>query len=247
MKKIVAFTILAVGLMLSPLCAAEDVQSLRPSGFVNDYAGILSAGTKQQLDAALTAVERKTTAEISVVTIKTTFPLTIEQYAVDLFGRWGIGKKGTDNGVLLLVAIGDRKVRIEVGYGLEGAITDLKSKMIIQDYIVPPFKKGNYELGISAAVVSLIDIISAEYNVKIDLSSEMARLPARAKKGSAAGNLISLLFFIMIFGFRFGTLFWVMGSGRRSYWSGGSGGSFGGGFGGFGGGFSGGGGASGGW
>ncbi len=183
---------------------------------------------------------------MAVVTVKTTSPLTIEQYAVELFQKWGIGKKGADNGILVLVAVADRKVRIEVGYGLEGAVTDLESKMIIEDYMIPAFKKGAYDAGVSACVVSLAKLISAEYGVKLAVDTKLAGAPGRARRASAGGGLLTLLLFILIFGFRFGTIFFLMGSGR-GYWSGGGRGSFGGGFGGFGGGLSGGGGASGSW
>lgn len=225
---------------------AEDARTLRPSDFVNDYAGILSTNSINKIDGVLREIEKKTTAEIAVVTVKTIQPLTIEQYAVELFQKWGIGKKGKDNGILILVASEDRRARIEVGYGLEGAVTDLNSKLIIQDLMTPAFKKGDYDVGIIAAVTMLAKLISAEYNVKLDLDSGMAEVPLQPRKASPAGSLFTLLFFILIFGFRFGTLFFLMGP-RDGYWAGGSRGSFGGGFGGFGGGFSGGGGSSGSW
>ncbi|MGD2279349.1 MAG: TPM domain-containing protein [Candidatus Omnitrophota bacterium] len=218
-----------------------------PAGYVNDYAGVLSREARSQLENLSTQIEQKTTAEIAIVTVRTTAPLTIEQYAVELFQKWGIGKKGNDNGILLLVAVDDRKVRIEVGYGLEGAVTDLQSKIIIQDLIVPAFKRGDFGLGISSGALALAKLVSAEYGVQIDLGKQMATVPTgRRARRSPLGSLITLLFFMLIFGFRFGALFFLMGSGG-GYWSGGSGGSFGGGFGGFGGGMSGGGGASGSW
>ena len=193
-------------------------------------------------------MEQQTSAEIVVVTVRTTAPLTLEGYAVELFQKWGIGKRGTDNGVLLLVASDDRKVRIEVGYGLEGAITDLQSKLIIEDIIVPYFKKGSFDGGIAAGSIMLAKLAGEEYGVDLDLKAEVGKLPVGAgagRKASPLSGLFTLIFFILIFGFRFGSLFFFMSGG--GYWSGGSGGSFGGGFGGFGGGMSGGGGSSGSW
>ncbi|MFH1798716.1 MAG: TPM domain-containing protein [Candidatus Omnitrophota bacterium] len=248
MKRIITTILILAGYFaILQTARAEDVRALQSSGFVNDYAGILPSDSKNKIEGVLREIEKKTTAEIAVVTVKTTQPFEIEQYAVELFKRWGIGKKGKDNGILVLVAAGDRKMRIEVGYGLEGVVTDLKSKLMIQDLMTPAFKKGDYGLGITAAVVMIANLISAEYNIKLDLDSSVASLPLQSGKTSPAGSLFTLLFFLLIFGFRFGTLFFVMGPRGGGYWSGGSSGSFGGGFGGFGGGFSGGGGASGSW
>ncbi|MCK4852041.1 MAG: TPM domain-containing protein [Candidatus Omnitrophica bacterium] len=232
------------------VCARSEaaVRFPSPKGFVNDYAGVLSQDAEGQIGSLLALIEKKTSVEVAVVTVKTTVPLTIGQYAVELFQDWGIGKKGPDNGVLLLVATDDRKIRIEVGYGLEGAITDMHSKMIIDDLMIPHFKKGDFDLGIMAGAVMIAKIIRDEYNVDLDLA-EAGSLPVSpkgARKRSPLSVLLTFVFFVLIFGFRFGTLFFLM-SGRGGYWSGGSGGSFGGGFGGFGGGMSGGGGASGSW
>jgi uncharacterized protein len=248
MRKVISVLLVLVFCFAGFLSSqAEDVRFPSPAGFVNDHAGVLSPGIKSQLEGVLTQFERKTGAEIAVLTVNSTQPLTIEQYAVELFQKWGIGKKGKDNGILILVAAGDRKVRIEVGYGLEGAVTDLQSKMIIEDLMVPAFKKGDYDTGIAAAAATLAKIVANEYGVEFDLKKQGMTMPVRTRpKKSPLGSLFTLLFFMLIFGFRFGTLFFLM-SGRGGYWSGGSGGSFSGGFGGFGGGMSGGGGASGSW
>jgi len=235
--------------ILTAVCPAfaQEAAIPAPSGFVNDYAGILSSGAKSEISRLAERVEEKTSAEIAVITVKTTSPLTIEQYAVELFQKWGIGKEGMDNGVLILVAVDDRKVRIEVGYGLEGAITDLKSKVIINDLMTPAFRKGDYDIGVASGVVMIAKIIRDEYGVDLDLKGASEALPAGRRGGrSPLGSLITLIFFILIFGTRFGMFFFLM-SGSGGYWSSGGGGSFGGGFGGFGGGMSGGGGASGGW
>ena len=247
MKRIaaVSLVLLFCSAVIIP-CGAQEVRFPAPKGFVNDYANVLSSDTKFKLESFLTEFEQKTGAEIAVVTVSTTSPLTIEQYAVELFQKWGIGKRGEDNGILLLVSSGDRKVRIEVGYGLEGAVTDLQSKVIIEDLVVPNFKQGNYDQGVTAATVVLARIVADEYGVKLEPGKQGISAPMRVRrKGSPLGSLFTLLFFILIFGFRFGTMFFLMSGG--GYWSGGSRGSFGGGFGGFGGGMSGGGGASGSW
>ena len=234
--------------MAAGISSASDVKFPQPRGFVNDYAGVLTGTRVSTLDNMIAMIKDKTKAEVAVVTVRTTAPLTIEQYAVDLFKTWGIGTKGSDNGVLLLVATDDRKVRIEVGYGLEGSITDLESKLIIDRKIIPYFKQGNYAGGIYAGVVAISGLLEKEYGVVIDLDKVTPGTLAQATPEASPGSvLFSLLVFILIFGFRFGTVFFLMNR-RGTYWSSGSRGSFGGGgFGGFGGGFSGGGGASGGW
>ncbi|MFQ5952713.1 MAG: TPM domain-containing protein [Candidatus Omnitrophota bacterium] len=175
-------------------CGAQEVRFPSPVGFVNDYAGVLSPGAKSEIESLARRIEEKTTAEVVVVTVRSTAPLTIEQYAVELFQKWGIGKKGTDNGVLILVAVDDRKVRIEVGYGLEGAITDLQSKIIIEDLMTPAFKKGDFSLGVSAGVVMLAKLIRDEYGVDLDLGRREVAMPVRRRaKASPLGSFLTLL------------------------------------------------------
>jgi len=248
MKKIlIALSVMAICFTALNVYSEENVRFPAPTGFVNDYVGILTPQAKAQIESIAREVETKTHAEIAVAIIRTTAPLGLSDYAVKLFKTWGIGTENMDNGVLVLVSIGDRKVRIEVGYGLEGALTDLKSQLIINELIVPAFREGNFDRGILSCVNAVAKIIATEYGVELDTYSKTLDTTAGTKKTRRrGGGLATLLFFILIFGFRFGTMFFLMGSGS-SYWSGGGGGSFGGGFGGFGGGMSGGGGASGGW
>jgi uncharacterized protein len=249
-----ACMMLVLGLCLP--CLAQEVSYPSPKGYVNDYAGILSPQAAQSIDMLCRQVESKTTAQIALVIVGTTKPLEIEQYAVELFERWGIGQKGKDNGLLLLVAINDRKVRIETGYGLEGAIPDAIANNIIQQVIIPEFRQGQYEKGLVTAVLSIADIVAKEYNITLDLDESLASArQAQGSKPSPFAALIYIIIFILIFGMRSGLLFFFLlgptGRRRGGYWygsgMGGSKGGFGGGFGGFGGGFSGGGGASGGW
>ena len=149
-KRVASFIIFSF-LLVSPVWAYQSPGS--PTGFVNDFADILSADTKTQLEAKLKDFASKESNEISVVAIKSLDGDTIENYAVKLFEEWKIGKDKQDNGVLLLVAPNDHQVRIEVGYGLEGALTDLQSKEIINQIITPAFKAGDYDGGVSKAVL----------------------------------------------------------------------------------------------
>ena len=237
-------------------CFAQEINYPSSKGYVNDYAGILSAQTAQEIDSICRQVESKTTAQIALVIVNTTKPLEIEQYAVELFQRWGIGQKEKDNGLLLLVAINDRAVRIETGYGLEGAIPDAIASYIISQTIIPEFRQDQHEKGLLLAVLSIADLIAKEYNVSLDLDERLSAVrPAEENKASPLAMLIYVILFILIFGMRSGLLFFFLlgptGRRRGGYWygsgAGGSRGGFSGGFGGFGGGFSGGGGASGGW
>lgn len=133
-----------------------------PSGYVNDFANVIDAELQATLEQKLTSFETERSHEIVVVTIPTLGGDYIENYAVKLFEEWGIGKKDADNGVLLLVAVEDREVRIEVGYGLEGALVDSEANIIIQERIIPYFKEGEYGLGISAGVDGVIEATQSE-------------------------------------------------------------------------------------
>jgi uncharacterized protein len=235
-----------------------------PPKLVNDAANVLSPEQRQILEQKLVALDDSTSNQIAVVLIPTLDGYEVQEYANKLFREWGIGSKGTNNGVLILAAIDDRKVWIEVGYGLEGAIPDIVASDIYRKKIVPAFKEGNYYRGIDDAVNALGKAAAGEYKIK------------RERKGSGGTTGKSILTFVIIlfvvlmivarggggkgggmmsrrgYGDIAEAIFWssVLGGGRRSSggWGSGSGGGFGGGgFGGFGGGSSGGGGAGGGW
>ena len=132
------------------------------NGYVNDYTGKLSAEWKTKTENLVQAVTEETSCEIAVAVIDELGGATIEEYAVGLFAKWGIGKKDKDNGVLLLVALKDRQLRIEVGYGLEAIIPDLRAKDIIDDVIAPRFKSSDYDSGVYNGVVAIANIIYEE-------------------------------------------------------------------------------------
>ena len=134
----------------------------KPQGFVNDFSDIISADSQVRLEQQLSAFSNETTIQISVVTIPTLGDETIETYAVELFEEWGIGGKEKDNGALLLVAPNDREVRIEVGYGLEGVLTDAQSNGIIQKIIIPAFREANFEKGITDGALAIIEVTKSE-------------------------------------------------------------------------------------
>jgi len=237
---------------------AQEASFPSPRGYINDFANLIEDEDAQKLNALAAALEQKTTAQLAVVTLKTTEPYEIQDYSVRLFEQWKIGQAGKDNGILLLVAIDDKKVWITPGYGLEGAIPDAEASKVYRNIIVPYFKKGEFSKGIVAGSIALVDLAAKEYNVTLealpDLTKTYVEPVERSGPASFFEGLFTLLFFIFFFGFRMGLFgFLLFGRGRRrgGYWYGGgltgASGGFGGGFGGFGGGFTGGGGAGGGW
>jgi len=137
----------------------------KPVGFVNDFAQMLASADRQALEAKLTAFQKETTNEIAVVTIPSLEGDTVENFAVKLFEDWKIGNTDKDNGVLLLIAAKEHDIKIEVGYGLEGALTDAQSYWIIQNQIVPAFRASNYYAGINATVDEIIGATKGEFTV----------------------------------------------------------------------------------
>jgi len=142
---------------------AQDVQSVpRLTARVTDLTATLSADQKTQLETKLAAFERSKGAQIAVLLVATVQPETIEQYSLRVVEAWKLGRKGVDDGALLIVAKQDRKLRIEVGYGLEGALNDATSKRIISEIISPRFKQGDLYGGIDAGVDTMIGVIGGE-------------------------------------------------------------------------------------
>lgn len=132
-------------------------------GRVNDYAQMLGTQTEHQLDALLADVERSDSTQIVVLTVPSLEGQPIEEFSLQVAEQWGIGQKATDNGALLVVAKNDRKIRIEVGYGLEGRLTDLTAGRIIRNVIGPQFKNGRFDQGIVDGVAAMIAAVKGEY------------------------------------------------------------------------------------
>ena len=245
-------------LMLLPLVRVSDVRAAgieaKPTDYVMDRAGVIEAGAAQRLIGQLRELEQKTGVQMIVLTVPSTAGIPIEGYAIERAQKWGLGQKGKDNGLLMVVAVNDRAYRFEVGYGLESVIPDSLAGSIGRQYLVPRFKQGDYSGGISDASAVLMSTIAQAYGVEL---TGMSTRPARrsASRGFKPGVVFFLAVFLLSLFFSRGSRF----TGRRAHgfggrWYGGSGGlgggGFGGGFGGFGGGGGGGfggGGASGGW
>lgn len=157
------FRLIFLTLFLLPAPSLAYVSPGTPTGFVNDYANLFSTEQKSLLERKLSDFEATSTNEISVVTISSLEGDAVENYADKLFQEWGIGKPKTDNGVLLLIAKEDRKMRIEVGYGLEGALTDAISGSIMRTILTPAFREGDYYAGVNEAVEAIILATRGEY------------------------------------------------------------------------------------
>jgi uncharacterized protein len=128
---------------------------------VTDLTGTLSASERQALESKLRDWEARTTNQLAVLILPTTAPEPIEQYSLRVAESWKIGQKGKDNGAILLVAKTDKRIRIEVGYGLEGVLTDVTSRRIIAENIAPEFSKGDFAAGINAGVDRIIEVVGA--------------------------------------------------------------------------------------
>ena len=227
-----------------------------PARLVNDAAGILNPTEVATLEKKLVALDDSSSNQIVVVIVPSLDDYPIEDYAIKLFRDWGIGSKEKNNGILLLISVNDRKTRIEVGYGLEGAIPDITAKSIIDNDITPNFKKNAYFEGINKATDNLAKAAVGEYKAP----------RAKGKMGAKGFIILVIIIFVIVAivgsrgngtggssirgggfsdfatGMLLGSLLGGGGRGGGSDWGGGGGG-----FGGFGGGSSGGGGASGGW
>jgi uncharacterized protein len=271
MKRLVRFAaILWVLLGAALWVAAEPIASLHPSNYVNDFAGVLDAATEASLNDLCQQVEQKAQAQIAVVTVKSLDGEDAVTYAVALYQKWGIGAKGKDRGVLILVATDDHKYWTTVGYGLEPILPDGKVGEFGRD-MVPVLRSGDYAAAITSITTRVATVITQDAGVTLDNAPPLPATRRRPSSGGGAGVLILIVIFLVFSilrailrggrggrggrsgfwsGLLWAMLFSNMGGGRGGGFGGGGfgGGGFGGGgFGGFGGGITGGGGAGGGW
>lgn len=235
----------------------------KPNKLVNDYTQTLSETEISQLESKLVAFNDSTSTQIAVVIIKSLDGNDVADYAVKLAEKWGIGGSKNNNGILLLASLGDRKVTIQTGYGVEGALPDAIARRIIEQEIKPNFKSGNYYEGLNQGTNAIISYTKGEYKADpaakdkqpggsksvIFIIIAIIIIALISRRGGGGGNQIiggrggSSPFWWMLMGSALGN----RGGGGGFGGFGGGGGSSGGGFGGFGGGSFGGGGASGSW
>jgi uncharacterized protein len=191
---------LVVGLLICifwvPNLSALEVPALK--GRINDYAGMLSAATRQQLEDILGRLEQTDSSQIVVLTLPSLGGEVLEEFSLKVAEKWKIGQKGFDNGAILLIAQKDRKLRIEVGYGLEGSLTDLMAGRIIRNVIVPQFKAGNFDQGIIDGVQAIIEVVRGEYQAAD--KSPFAKGQKKKDFSPGFGGLIAFVFFISMLG-----------------------------------------------
>jgi uncharacterized protein len=269
LAKSLARPLLILLLLCIPAARAEQVKNLKPQGYVNDFAGVLSAPAKQKLTELCAEVDQKAKAQIAIVTVSSLEGEPVEQFSIDLATAWGIGPKQKDRGVLILLAPNDHKDRVEVGYGLEPILPDGKVGSFERE-AVPFLRQNDYSGAVLLITQRVAAVIAEDQKVTLDTNSGVsAPEPESYNSPAPFGNLVEILIFAvflffpvigfllrLFFGFggptrsRRGGGMWMGGPwyGGGSMGGGGSwGGGGGGGFGGFGGGSFGGGGASGSW
>jgi len=252
---LLAFVFLALPAQITRAQAAPTFPAL--TGRVVDDAHILSDSTKEALNQKLAALEASNSRQLVVVTLPSLQGYEISDYGYQLGRAWGIGQKGMNNGAMLIVAPTERRVRIEVGYGLEPILTDAFSSVVIQTRIAPRFKKGDYDGGISAGVDALVEQLSLETSAAEQKAAAAAQQLRHGNQDDGGGIPAFIIFLVILFvifrafgGWGFLPFLFMGGGGRGGGFGGGGfgggGWSGGGGFGGGGGSF-GGGGSSGSW
>lgn len=235
MKKITTtlLFILFINFSIASVNAASIEYSPTSQFFVNDFANVLSDQTEQEIINIGKTIELKTTAQLVVVTVPNMNGDYIESYANKLFKKWGIGNKSKNNGILLIISKEDRKIRIEVGYGLEGAINDAKAGRILDKYALIPLKENNYDVAVTAVTTQIQGEIYNEYGID-NTKENPAYVPEMAVKIDAKYIWIGIGIFIFLVIITKGkileVLLWIiMLSGRDGFGGGSSGGgSFGG-------------------
>lgn len=183
--KLKKFSLLFFLILFSYLYSLEIPE--RPIGRVSDYANILKPEEISTLENILSNYERETTNQIVIAIFNSLEGWDIEDFSVKLAEKWKIGQKGKDNGIIILVALKEKKIRIEVGYGLEGAVPDITARQIIEREIIPQFRNSDYYKGLSNGVSALIKAIGGEYKAE------------RGKGGEVVIALLVFSFIILIF------------------------------------------------
>ena len=185
-------------------CSANEVALPALSERVTDLTGTLSAGDKAGLTASLAALEKDKGAQIAIVMLPTTQPESIEQFGIRLADAWKIGRKGVDDGVIVIVAKDDRRMRIEVGYGLEGAIPDAIAKRIVAEQMAPRFREGDFAGGLRSTVATLEKVIRGE-----PLPAPVVKT---AQSGTDPGDALTFLLIVFFMAGVIRSMFGLLGS-----------------------------------
>ncbi len=208
-----------------------EVSLPEPAGYVNDLAGLLDEPSRAKLESFLDQLQRKTGVQFAVLTVRTTAPLDPSDYKVRVFKRWGIGQKGKDNGLLMLVAMDERDVRFETGYDLEGTLPDGLQSRIVREIMAPRFRENDFAGGITQGVLASAAKIGEAQGVTLEWNGTELRYSTGRRSSPKSAVWLALLLYI-------GIMLLIAnarrGRGRRGGWGGmgGWGGGFGGGMGG---------------
>ena len=211
MKRSLRLALIAAMLLLAPFSFGADIPFL--TGRVTDNADILSKDTRRAITESLKAHEQKTGNQIAVLTIRSLEGESIEEYAVAVFNAWKLGQKGKDNGILVVVAPNDRRMRIEVGYGLEGTLPDGLAGSIIRTVMTPQFQTGNYNGGIQAGIQAIIEVLEGGKLTAVE-STAAGKEKENASSGSGLDDMgLSITERILFGAFIFGIigLFTIIG------------------------------------
>ncbi|MBI4707161.1 MAG: TPM domain-containing protein [Candidatus Omnitrophica bacterium] len=201
MRKILLFFLFVLLFLISSNIFAFEFP--QPQGWVNDFANVINQEYKDKLNALISELEQKTSAEIAVVTVESISPYDEKEYARQVFDNWKIGKKDKDNGILVLLAIKERLWRIETGYGVEGILPDGLCGEIGRNYMVPYFKEGNYAQGLYNGVAAISKIVALNSNVALsslsgaNLSNGVNFAKGRQPKSDLFVNLFAFFFFLV--------------------------------------------------
>lgn len=187
------FPLFFIFLLFFPIVLAVEYPS--PTGYVNDYAEIFSEQEKQEMTSILERIDKNTTVEIAVLTVKSLEGIPKDDYAVEIFKKWGIGKKDINNGLLILIAPNEREYRIEVGYGLEGTITDIQAGIIGRKNFVENFKLEKYGTGVYDAILDLKGFIEKDPTVVSEIQKYSK---TGQKKAGYFSGMMTVLFLLMI-------------------------------------------------
>ncbi|MGB3290807.1 MAG: YgcG family protein, partial [Burkholderiaceae bacterium] len=196
LRRVPLLCLLMLFLLPAPMALAKQAPLPQISGWVTDTTGTLDSNTKEHLNDVLADLEKRKGSQVAVLLVPSTGEDTIESYARRVFDQWRIGRAKVDDGILFLVAKDDRRLRIEVGYGLEGAVPDLLAGRIIREQVTPRFKQGDYAGGVVAGVDSLVALVDGEA-----LPPPPAGLDQSASSGSDDDSPVVMLLPLAIMSF----------------------------------------------
>lgn len=215
--------IVLVGLLLLiPLLLSAKVTYPKPTQWVNDFAGVLSSSTVSQLNRLALEIKQKTGFELAVAVVKDMQGEDYYTYANKLYATWGVGTKD-DEGCLILIAVDERKLKIEVGYGAEGFITDGLAGEIADTYMVPYLKNNNWDEGLIQGYLALASVVGRNYGVQFDgVPEEVYQIDEKPDARSIIKFIIGFIIFLLIFGGRMGFFPFLflggMGGGEKLRW-----------------------------